>query len=222
MLIRKLWRNRGPWLRGGLFILAIGAVAVGMYVVTPPEPRWVRADGPKSVFDAGDGRIATYWLAAGAAFGPVQLLDAATGDEVGRFLTGADKFQAHGQSEDGRTFVALVKDDRPDTWRICGVDLHERREWQVDVQVGAFESARFSPRCDFVALRRPRLNDTEKCYVVVETSSGRVVARIELPRAAEHTAFSGDDGCLVLAYQDEDGTNHIRITSTRTLLPHVA
>ncbi len=216
MLLQKLWRNRRPWLRGGLFLLAIGAVAVGMYVMVPPEPRWVRADGPRAVFDAGNGRIATYRLATGAASGPVQLLDAATGDEIGRFLTGAEKFQAHGQADDGRTFVALVKDDRPDTWRLCGVDLHERREWQVDVQVGPFESARFSPRCDFVALRRPGLNDTEKVYVVVETASGRVVARITLPRAAEQTAFSGDGGCLVLTYQDEDGTNHIRVTSTRT------
>ena len=78
MRIRKLWRNCWPLLRWGLFIAALGAVAAGLYVKLPSEPRWVLAGGPKGVFNAGDGWIATYPLHEGEATGPLQLWDAVT------------------------------------------------------------------------------------------------------------------------------------------------
>jgi hypothetical protein len=220
MRLSSLWRNRGPLWRRGAFILVLAAVAIGVYVMLPPEPRWVRVDEPEAVFDAGDGRIGTYRLVAGEPSGPLQLWDAATGEEAGRFLTHVGKFGIHARSDDGRYFVALlrVKGDQPDRYRISGVDLHERREWHVETSVGPFRSAMFSPGCNFVSLRLPS-DEPDDSYAIVETSSGRVVSRVHLPATAEHASFSGDGGCLVLGYQsgDEDEpTNRIRVISTRT------
>jgi len=214
MQIRKLWQNRWPLLRWGLFILALGAIAAGLYMKLPPEPRWVRAGDPKGVFFAGEGRFAAYPLTEGAASGPLQLWDAATGSEVDCFLSGDAPFQAYASSEDGRRFVAVLKGDTPDVWRIRGVDLQERREWQADARVGSFGSATFSPHCDFVALRMKPAEDAEEFYTLVETSSGRTVAH--LPGAAEQITFGGNGGCLAAGYSDEENRRQIRAVSTRT------
>jgi hypothetical protein len=214
-MLRMLWQKRGSLVKGGLFILAVAGVAVVLHGVVPPEPRWVHTVDPSGVFDAGDGRIASYRMTSGVAGGPLRIQDARTGDEIAEFLAGVEKIEAHGQSKDRRTFVALVPGDRPNTWRICGVDLQELREWQVDAPFGQFESFSFSPHCDFVAVRRPTTRETEKSYTIVETASGRVVAQIDLP-PVYRLAFSHLGGCLVLAFHDEDETSHIRVVSTRT------
>src|SRR6516165_8009600 len=175
MLLSRFWRRHRRLLGWSIFVLAIAGLGVALYVMLPPEPRWVFADGPRSVFYAGDGKFATYRLHEDTVTGPVQLWDAAAAEELARFLTGEKPFRGQSYSNDGRYFVALVNGDRPDITRICGVDLHERREWQVDAAVGRFRSPVFSPRCDFVAaLVSPADGDAE-VRVIVETSSGRIV-----------------------------------------------
>jgi hypothetical protein len=203
-------------LRWGLFLLALGSVGAALYAVQAPEPRWQREDGPLTVFNAGLGRIATYRSRPGGGkSGPVQLLDAANGEEIGAFLPDAPPFKAHAQSADGRYFVAIVASQQPDCWCIHGVDLHERREWQADVALGRFNSATFSPNCDFVALDLGRLLDGVT-YALVETSSGRITTQVRIAEVVDRVTFSRDASCFLVVYHAANDTNGIRAINTRT------
>jgi hypothetical protein len=178
----------------------------------------VLADGPKNVFYAAEGRFATYPLSEEGPSGPLQLWDAATGNEIDRFLGGERAFQAHAHSEDGRYFVALARGGKQGTTRICGVDLREQREWQVEAAVGEFQSAIVAARCNFATLLLPAAKGDAEYLAIVETSSGRIVDRFAAPDAADdHGHFAADGGCFVIGYRDEEeNKNHIRTVSTRT------
>jgi hypothetical protein len=221
MLLARFWKRHCRLLGGSIYVLAIAGAGIALYVVLPPEPRWVLADGPKGVFYAGDGRIATYRLSDGAALGPVQLWDAATCREVGRFLIAEGTFEAHGHDEDGRRFVAIVRGK--DAWHIRSVDLKEQREWQAEVQLGVFPTAIFSPRCDFVALRLAHLDLREHSYAIVETASGRIVDQFQVPSDGAEGGWwpaagscAGAGACFVVGYRNEDEVNYIRVFDTRT------
>jgi hypothetical protein len=209
-----LWRYRRPLLRCGLFLVALGSVGAALYAVQPPEPRWQREDGLLAVFNTCLGRIATYRGRPNGNAGPVQLLDASSGAEIGSFLSDAPVFKGHAHSADGRYFVAVAKGPQPDIWQIRGVDLHEQREWQADIPLERFESATFSPRCDYVALNQPQPKGT--CYALVETGSGRISARVQIAETEGRAMFSRDGSCFFVAYHDEGGTNYIRAVDTRT------
>jgi hypothetical protein len=210
-----LWRHRRPLLRWGLFLLALGSAGAALYAVQAPEPRWQREDGPLAVFNAGLGRIATYRSRpGGGASGPVQLLDAATGEEIGSFLSDVPTFKSHAQSADGRNFAAIVAGQQPDSWCIHGVDLHERREWQADVALGRFKSATFSPNCDFVALHLAQPSGAT--YVLVETSSGRITTQVHIAEAVDRAEFSRDGSCFLLVDHNTNNIGHIRAINTRT------
>ncbi len=215
-----LWRYRGPLLQWGAFLLALAAVAAGLYVTLPPEPRWESVGEPREVFNAGHGRIAAYRKVDGGIAGPVQLLDVATGTEIARFLSDGQALYAAAHSEDGRYFVGLVKGIEPKMRGIHGVDLYEQREWHVDVPLGPFQvrSAIFSPRCNCVARLVEPLDDApmEQSYVLRETVGGAIVARVRIPAAADHIGFSHDGSRFVLEYHDKDNTSHIRVVSTRS------
>jgi hypothetical protein len=216
-MLRALWRNRWALLRAGVLLIVVGAVGTGLYVAVPPEPRWVLADGPRGVFNAGDGRIATYRLAASKALGPVQLLDVATGTELSRFLEGDETFKAYSHTEDGRFFVALARGHQPGACQIRGVDLHEQREWQVDIPVGPyyFGNAAFAPNAAFVALRLLRPDATDEHIAIIDCHTGRIAARVENPALNVRIEFSSDGGCLVASYHDEDEVGHVDVTDTR-------
>jgi WD40 repeat protein len=209
-----LWRNRWRVARWSLFLMVLGAVGTGLYVMLPAESRWVLAEGPMGAFYVAGGHFATYASPDGTATGPLQLWDAATGFEVDRFLNGVGPFLDSSHSDDGRRFVALVKGDNPGVLRIRGVDLEARREWQCEAPVGQFESALFSPHCEFVALRIKAVDATERSHVIVDTSSGRVVAR--LAGASQQIVFSGNAVCLAAGYCDEDDLHFIRAVDTET------
>lgn len=216
MGMRTLWRNRAVLLRWSAFVFVLAGVAAALYWILPPEPRWERVLEPSTVIDAGDDRIAVFRPTEDAATGPVQFLDAVTGAEVGRFLTDGDTMMARGQSADGRYFVALVKGSRPFTWRICGIDLLKQCEWRVDAPAGAFQSAVFSPRCDFAALQLRAPKDAADAYAIVDTLTGRIVAQAQLARGATAVSFADDGGCVALSYDDGKGVGHIHAVDTRT------
>jgi hypothetical protein len=211
MRLGSLWRNR--WLRWGIFVVVLGAIAVGLYRVVPPEPRWTLALEPMGVFNAGERQFATFPLLDGKASGPLVLWDAATGCELARFLHGNESFQDRANSEDGRTFVAIAKGDRPGVWRIHNVDLQAHREWHADVKLGPFTSATFSPRCDFVALRQP-VSDDEAYHVIVATATGRTVA--EIPADTENLIFARDGSCVIAVYGDEDQKRRMCVVQNAT------
>jgi hypothetical protein len=213
MHIGKLWQYRLRLLRWTLFLGALGAVGVGLYLALPPEPRWVLACSPQWVFDVGDGRFATYGSADEGETGPLQLWDVATGCEVARFLPG-EELQARSRSDDGRYFVGIAKGDKPGVWRIVGVDLAEQREWHADVTAGPFASALFSPRSDLVTLSIKRDRNVGAANLIVETSSGHIVA--QLPGDAEQIVFGADGNCVVAGYRAEDAPSQTRIADTRT------
>ena len=212
MSMRTLWRKWAMLLRWSVVLLVLAAVGAVLYVMLPPEPRWQYDDEPLTVLDAGDGRIALYQPGPEASAGPMRVLDVVTGAEVDRFLGETDTFTDSAQSTDGRTFVALVKGPRPNTWRICGIDFHERREWQVDAPAGVIRSAVFSPRCNFVALQLDAIDS----HAIVETATGRVAAHVRLPCRALRVELAANGGCAVFGYSDEKGINHIHAVSTRT------
>jgi hypothetical protein len=214
MRLSTLWQYRRPLLRWGLFLLALGSVGATLYAVQPPEPRWQREDRPLAAFNTGLGRIATYRSGPNGNAGPVQLLDAASGEELGSFLSDAPVFKSYAQSVDGRYLVAVVKSPQPNTWQIRGADLHELREWQADIPLERFQSATFSPRCDYVALDQPQPKGVS--YALVETSSGRIAERVQVAAAVDRTEFSRDGSWFFVTYHDEDGTHHIRAISTHT------
>jgi hypothetical protein len=214
MRIGKLWRHRWPLVRWGLFLAALATVAAGLYAMLPPEPRWTVTCTPQWVFQTADGRIATYGSQSGSS-GGLQLWDTATGCELARFLTGDETVAARGRSDDGRFLVALVKGDRPDTWRIRGVDLAAQREWDAEVAAGPFESASFSRRrCELVSLRITRTRNVGAHNLIVDTTSGRVVAK--LPGDAETVVFGDDCGYVAAGYREEDQPSQTRIVNTRT------
>jgi hypothetical protein len=218
MSIRLIWRWRWPMVRWGLFVVVLTAVAAGLFFVLPPEPRWVLSLEPREVFEVEDGRFATCRLADGAAAGPVQLWDAATGQELESFLAEAGPFEARGRSADGRYFVGLTNSAKAATTLIWVVDLQERRAWRAEAAVGAFQSTTFSPRCDFVALRLPRAKEDAESYAVVETASGRVVEQVDIPGGADQVSFGSDGGCVAFGYGngDDEDSHHIRALNTRT------
>jgi hypothetical protein len=212
MPMRTRWRKWAMLVRWAVVLSVLAAVGAVLYVMLPPEPRWQYDDEPLTVLDAGDGRIAVYQPGPEASAGPVRVLDAATGAEVARYLSETDTFTDSAQSTDGRTFVALVKGPQPNTWRICGIDFKQQREWQIDAPAGVIRSAVFSPRCDFVALQLGSID----AHAIVETATGRAVARVQLPCRALWVECAADDGCAVFGYSDEKGINHIHAVSTRT------
>jgi hypothetical protein len=215
MLLSRFWKHHRHLLGWSTFLLAIGGVGVALYLMLPPEPRWVLADGPKTVFYAGEGKFASYRLHENASSGPLQLWDAGTGVDLGRFLESEGPFLAQAHSEDGRFFVAVVKAENADTSRICGVDLHERREWRVDTPVSPIRSATFSAGGNFVALVQGR--DAAESQAIVHTASGRIVDRFEhLSDAEDEGHFSADGSCFVIGYRDEDDMRWIRVVNTRT------
>jgi hypothetical protein len=225
MQMSKLWRNRGLLLRWGMFFLLLAAVGVVQVALLAPEPRWLRTEEPMAVFDAGAGQIVMHRFGNAEATGSLRVLDAATGADVGRFLTDADTYRSYGHSDDGRYFVGIARGSMPDTRRIDGVDVKEAREWHAQARVSHFRSPLFSPGCDFVAVHLVSLlaalepdppEDKAESYALIETATGTVVSRVRLPMSAEHLSFSANGGCLVFGYQDEEDTYHIRAVSTRT------
>src|SRR5438552_11825030 len=140
MLLTRFCRRYRRLIGSSLFVLALTGVGAGVYAMAPPQPRWVRAEAPMGVLDAGDGRLAAFSTENGDACGPLRLLDAATGQEVDQFLTTGEKFRAYHHSEDGRYFIAVTNGADAESSRIRTVDLREQREWHVDVAVGKFKS----------------------------------------------------------------------------------
>jgi WD40 repeat protein len=207
-------RYRWPLLRWAMFALLLGAIAAGLYVMLPPEPRWVLPCNSQWVFRTADGHIATYGSIDGTASGPLLVWDVGTGRELARFLTDGEPMQARSRSDDGRYFVATVKDDPPGVWRLRGVDLESQREWHTDVAPGPFRSAIFSPRGDFVALQMKRVGNVGAHNLIVATGTGRTVG--QLPGDAEQVLFGGDGGCVAATYREENSPSQIRILSTRT------
>ncbi len=205
-----LWRHRRPLLRWGLFLVALATVAAGLYVTLPAEPRWEVVSEPRDVFNAGNGRIAAYRA------GPVQLLDAATGREIAKFLADAATLEMPAHSPDGRYFVGVVRAAQPNPWHIRGVDLHEQREWQVDTPVPPVPVT-FSPDGAYLALRDDSADDDkEQYYIVRDAKSGRIVARVRILGSAYTVAFSRDSSAFLLHYLDEDKFAHNCAVSTRT------
>jgi hypothetical protein len=219
---RKLWRYRWRLLGWSVFLLTIAAATVGLHAIMPPVPRWTMDEGPLAVFQVADGFFAAFPRDKGAANGPLILRDAATGRDVQRFLTGVAKFEDSSYTEDGGTFVALVKGDTPGTVRIRGVDLEARREWQADLAIGPFGSVAFSPDCKVIAFRVaddidfriPPSDDLEGRHVLVDTATGRKIA--ELPGKPNQVHFSERAGCLAASYHDEDNNDWIRVVNTAT------
>jgi hypothetical protein len=209
-----LWRHRWRLLRWSLFVGALAALTVGLYVMLPAEPRWVLAGSQMSAFYVAPGRIATYASPGNTATGPLKLWDAATGSNLDRFLEGEEPFKAYAHAEDGRRFVAFIKAREPGVWRIRGVDLQARREWQAETRVAAFDSPLFSPHCDFVALHVKQNDDSEASYVVVDTSSGCIVATLH--GEPEEIVFSANAGCLAAGYRDEEDAHYLRVLNTQT------
>jgi hypothetical protein len=216
MSIRKRWQQVRPIVRWGAFLLLLAAVGTVHYWLLQPEPRWLRAEEPMAVFNAGSGQIALHPHAGEHDSGPLRLLDAATGEETGRFLNDADLFTTYGRSDDGRFFVGICKSPRPNIQRLFGVDLGQKREWQVDMPLGTIRSPLFSPAFDFVALHVDPKDDKGEWCAVVETATGRVVTRLHVPNGFDHLSFTGDGRYLVLGYHDEDDTHYIRAVNTRT------
>jgi hypothetical protein len=182
--------------------------------MVPPVPRWVMEGGPLAAFQVADGHIATFASDKGVANGPLKLWDAATGNEVQRFLTEAERFEDSFHSEDGRVFVALIKGDRPGTTRIRGVDFEARREWHADVPIGPFVAANFAPNGKFVALRLAPPGEKEVRQTVIDTASGRRIA--EIPGSPNQVHFSDKPRCVVAAYHDEDDNDWLRVVNTAT------
>jgi hypothetical protein len=203
-----LWRHRGPLLQWGLSLLALAAVAVGLYVALPAEPRWEVASEPSEVFDAGDGRIGACRKVEGGIAGPVQLLDAATGREITKFLADGPTLEMPTHSPDGRLFVALVKAARPNTWHIRGVDFDEERDWQVDAPIGPCQPLMFSPRCDYLLAQASASSAEEESYVVYDTKDGRIVAQVRTPAPPPRisqfmqVSFSRDSSAFLLHFGD--------------------
>jgi hypothetical protein len=211
-VLGKLWQERWPILRWSLFILMLAGVGVGLYVIVPPEPRWVLAGGPMSAFATHDGHIATHRMAQFQSTGPLQIWDAATGCELASFLNGEGPFNVHDHRGDGRAFVAVVQGDRPNVWRICGVDLEARREWRAEMPAGHFASV--SPSCDCVALHHKPVDEAGDSCAIVETRTGRTVA--QFPDDTEQTVFAGNGACVVAGYCDDDQKRHIHVVHTAT------
>jgi hypothetical protein len=204
-----LWRYRGPLLRWGVFILMLAAVAAGLYVMLPAEPRWERTLEAREVLNAGGGRIATLRKLQDGHAGPLDLLDADTGIDIAQLLSDAPTCHTYAQSDDGRHLIALAVDKQTNTRHIRGVDLHERREWRVETPVGPSASAIFSPRCDYVALQ------VDGCYVVRRTADGHIVARVPVSKDIGHVEFSGDGGRFIVACRS-DKAHRIQAVNTRT------
>jgi hypothetical protein len=212
MSMRILCQHRDVILRWGTLALMLATAGAMVYWMLPPEPRWERVEEPLTVLDSGGGRIVLYRPTKDGEIGPVRFLDAATGAEVGRILTEADKITERGLSADGRYFVAMVQGAKADRWRICGSDLETKRHWCVDAPVKRLGCATFTPRRDLVAIQLPK-----GAFAVIDTHSGRVVARAQVPHPpASSFAFSDDGGWFVLAYNDEEKRSHIHAFSTRT------
>src|SRR5438105_1883642 len=173
MLLTRLCRNYRRLIGWSLFLLVLAAVGVGVYAMLPPEPRWMLAEGPTEVFYAGDGRLGTFPIQHGEpSAGPLVILDAATGEEVDRFLVGPQKFPFHLHTDDGRYFIAVTSGTKAKGCRIHGVDLRERREWQVDAAVGKYKSLTFATGGQFIVFYLETPDDSEASYAVVETATG--------------------------------------------------
>jgi hypothetical protein len=211
-----------------LFGLVLVGLGILLYVVLPAEPRWTIVGGPRDAYLFADNVIVTAPLNDGAANGPVQLWDVATGGEVARFLTDGVALRAHDHSRDGRYFVALVRGENRDVQGIRWLDVQERREWHVEARLGKVETALFSPDCDLVSIRQARGGQPGNPFVLVETATGRVVDRFiaraehdeesnlseaEFPKSG---AFVGNGRCFAISYSDDEGTKHTRLINTRT------
>jgi hypothetical protein len=57
MVLSCFWRRHRRLLGWSVFLLAMVGIGTAVYVMLPPEPRWMFADGPSSVFYAGDGNL---------------------------------------------------------------------------------------------------------------------------------------------------------------------
>jgi hypothetical protein len=203
-----LWRHRWPILRWSVFLGFLATLAAGLYVMLPPEPRWQRVDGPRGVFNMGGGKIATLRKAEDGYAGPLQLLNADTGNDIAEFLCDGPVCGTYARSDDGRFFVVMPKVADAKTQHIRGVDLHERREWRVDRRT-PFELATFSRGCDLVALH------AGKCRFIQKTSNGEIVARVPIPESSTNVEFSRDGAYLIVGYSG-DKTHAIDAVSTRT------
>jgi hypothetical protein len=184
------WRRAATWTALGLLLTTIGAV---LYVILPPAPRWT-VTGKMRQFIANDGPVIAGDLPALATYnqrgdvdvcGPVQVWDAATGQEIAQFLGGESHFLAHGQSRDGCRIVALLPGAGLDKQRIAWVDLGECRSWQVDAALGQFDAALFSRDCSHIALWRQKIGERQADFALAEAGTGRVLTRFVVPcRAA--------------------------------------
>jgi hypothetical protein len=166
-------------------LVALTAIAIGLHATLPPEPRWEVSSEPREVFKAGEGQIAAYRKVEGGSAGPVQILDTATGTEIGRFLADAPTLHMAAHRADGRYFVAVVQGTQPNIWHVRGVDLHQLREWQADTPIGPGVPVRFSPYGAYVALGHASGDGKEQSYIIHDNRSGRAIARVHIPAAAD-------------------------------------
>jgi outer membrane protein assembly factor BamB len=222
------------WFVVGAFLTGMGAV---MYVVLPPAPRWTLSDGVRMLITENGPALATCAARDDSACGPVQFWDVETGRELERFFADGPAFLAHAQSRDGRYFVAVLAGAAPDLHRVAWVDLLERKSWHVDAPFGEFDSALFSRTCRHLAVRLRKVGVPEAAYTVLDTATGRVIARFATswppparqddfwgrwPHGASHGWFT-DDGRF-FSIDDSAGETHaIRIVDTQsgktTLVP---
>jgi hypothetical protein len=225
-----LWRNRGFLFRWGLFAITLIGLGWFLHVLLPPEPRWTMVTRPMKVLASNDNQLIRYGHHGDEqSASSLQFLDLARGREVHRMITDGADFRESGQSKCERFFVGLVKSDKPEVERIRWVDLKERREWNVRVRLEKFESALFSPGCDVVALRQRQVGVPDAAYALVDTSTGRMLDRFQIPVVAPADpndlgdwnasppdgTFTRDGSTFAVTYTT-NGTQHIRLVNTRT------
>src|SRR5262249_51250591 len=134
MPLRFLFRHWRALLTWSVYVMLLAGIGAALYVALPPAPRW-RVTGPLRSFLTDDGpALATFVMQAGGVKpgGAVQFWDMETGREQQRFLGDEPAFLAHGQSPDGRYFVAVVPGAQPDSRRIVRIDVQDRVERQVE------------------------------------------------------------------------------------------
>ena len=182
----RIWSHLPQWhrlLAWGVFGLVLASVGAVLYVALPPAPRW-SVTGPMRTLLTEEGPTIATYIAQGERHGPIEFWDVETGEVQQRLLADWPAFLAYGSSRDGRYFVAVLPGTGPDVQRIARIariDLHERTERRVDASLGEFESALFSRRCDYVAVRQRKLGVAVATYTLADTATGRICARFAVP-----------------------------------------
>jgi hypothetical protein len=163
-------------------VLLPASVGGGLYLTLPSEPRWTIADSPHRLIACDDAVLATYCAKEERISGPVQLWDVGDGREIGRFFTTSEVFHPHYMlCKNGRYFVAVVDSDKPGVAIICWLDLHERREWQVEASLGFRAGGRLlSADGEFCFMTHQDPAGTKATLFIVDTTTGAVRHRVTM------------------------------------------